>query len=285
MPGTGTPAQGGSSQRRDRRGGRPCPGSATFCASLSPFPCALGLYLLAESAAANKAGAQRAKAAPPKPAAIKPVDVADCYGCHSEIQEFHAKGKHAKVNCAHCHADTEKHAQDPSQKPVTKMAHAVCGGCHVDQYESFISVNLQSKAKVEKATFKSRSPLFDKLIMPHGFSKEHAGAAEPCLHGGGSVRGRPRLRRAVPVQGLDQDPGREGGREGHLGHPDGQGARVERAEDLLAPDRHRGESRLLQLQVAGSHPEVEVHGRPRSEARSGRARPTRWRWLARRTIR
>ena len=143
------------------------------------IPCALGLYLLAESAAANKAGAPRAKAAPPKPVAIKPVDVAGCYGCHSEIQEFHAKGKHAKVNCAHCHADTEKHAQDPSQKPVTKMAHAVCGGCHVDQYESFISVNLQSKAKVEKATFKSRSPLFDKLIMPHGFSKEHA---EPRSH-------------------------------------------------------------------------------------------------------
>ena len=149
-----------------------------LCLVLS-IPCALGLYLLAESAAANKAGAQRAKAAPPKPAAIKPVDVAGCYGCHSEIQEFHAKGKHAKVNCAHCHADTEKHAQDPSQKPVTKMAHAVCGGCHVDQYESFISVNLQSKAKVEKATFKSRSPLFDKLIMPHGFSKEHA---EPRSH-------------------------------------------------------------------------------------------------------
>jgi formate-dependent nitrite reductase cytochrome c552 subunit len=149
-----------------------------LCLALS-IPCALGLYLLAESAAANKAGAQRAKAAPPKPAAIKPVDVAGCYGCHSEIQEFHAKGKHAKVNCAHCHADTEKHVQDPSQKPVTKMAHAVCGGCHVDQYESFISVNLQSKAKVEKATFKSRSPLFDKLIMPHGFSKEHA---EPRSH-------------------------------------------------------------------------------------------------------
>ncbi len=149
-----------------------------LCLILS-LPVALGLYLLAESAAATKAGAPRAKAAPPKPAAIKPVDVAGCYGCHSEIQDFHAKGKHAKVNCAYCHADTEKHVQDPSQKPVTKMEHAVCGGCHADQYESFISVNLQSKAKVEKATFKSRSPLFDKLIMPHGFSKEHA---EPRSH-------------------------------------------------------------------------------------------------------
>lgn len=149
-----------------------------LCLVLS-IPCALGLYLWAESSAATKAGAQRAKAAPPKPAAIKPVDVAGCYGCHSEIQDFHAKGKHAKVNCAHCHADTAKHAEDPSQKPVTKMRPVVCGGCHVDQYESFVSVNLHSKAKVEKATFKSRSPLFDKLIMPHGFSKEHA---EPRSH-------------------------------------------------------------------------------------------------------
>ena len=142
-------------------------------------PCALGLYLLAESAATPKPGGQRAKAPATKPAAIKPVDVAGCYGCHSEIEEFHAKGKHAKVNCAHCHADTEKHAEDPSQKPVTKMEHVVCGGCHKEQYESFVSVNLQSKAKVEKATFKSRSPLFDKLIAPHGFSKEHG---EPRSH-------------------------------------------------------------------------------------------------------
>ncbi len=131
----------------------------------------LGLYALADQAVAAKAEPKQRAA--PKAAAAKPVDVQGCYGCHPEIQEFHAKGKHAKVNCATCHADTEKHVQDPGQKPVTRMEHAVCGGCHKDQYESLVSVSLHSKAKVEKATFKGRSPLFDKLIMPHAFGKEH----------------------------------------------------------------------------------------------------------------
>ena len=42
-----------------------------------------------------------------------------------------------------------------------------------------MSVNLKSKAKVEKATTTSRSPTFDKLMMPHGFTKEHD---EPRSH-------------------------------------------------------------------------------------------------------
>lgn len=102
-----------------------------------------------------------------------------CYGCHSEIQEFHAKGKHVKVSCGECHKDLDEHLKDPSQFPLTRTEHAVCGKCHKDQYDSFVAPNLKSKARVEKATFKSRSPLFDKLSMPHGFTKEHA---EPRSH-------------------------------------------------------------------------------------------------------
>jgi formate-dependent nitrite reductase cytochrome c552 subunit len=144
-----------------------------LCLTLS-LPFALGLYFLADYAVAAKA-----RGPAPKPPAIKPVDVKTCYGCHSEIEDFHAKGKHAKVNCANCHEGLDKHLQDPSAKPATRMEHAACGACHKEQYESFVAPNLQSKARVEKATFKSRSPLFDKLIMPHGFSKEHA---EPRSH-------------------------------------------------------------------------------------------------------
>src|SRR3990172_5456429 len=121
----------------------------------------------------TNAGAEKGKPAE------KDVKVDTCYGCHQEIKEFHAKGKHAKVNCAGCHEDLTKHQKDTSAKPVTKTDHATCGKCHKDQYESFIAVNLESKARVEKATFKSRSPLFDKLMMPHGFTKEHA---EPRSH-------------------------------------------------------------------------------------------------------
>lgn len=144
-----------------------------LCLVLS-LPFALGLYFMADRAVAAKA-----RGPAPRPAAVKPVDVKACYGCHTDIQEFHAKGKHAAVNCANCHDALDKHLQDPSVKPVTRMEHAVCGGCHKDQYESLVAVNLESKAKQEKATYRSRSPLFDKLIMPHGFSKEHN---EPRSH-------------------------------------------------------------------------------------------------------
>ncbi|MCX8069267.1 MAG: ammonia-forming cytochrome c nitrite reductase subunit c552 [Thermodesulfovibrionales bacterium] len=107
------------------------------------------------------------------------VKVDTCYACHSNIKDFHSKGKHAKVNCVTCHEGTDNHLKSPTNKPVTKMDHATCGSCHKEQYESFVSNNLHSKARVEKATFKSRSPLFDKLMMPHGFTKEHA---EPRSH-------------------------------------------------------------------------------------------------------
>ncbi|MGQ9857456.1 MAG: ammonia-forming cytochrome c nitrite reductase subunit c552 [Thermodesulfobacteriota bacterium] len=102
-----------------------------------------------------------------------------CYGCHSEIEEFHAKRKHVKVSCGECHKDLDEHLKDPSQFPLTRTEHGVCGKCHKDQYDSFVAPNLKSKARVEKATVKSRSPLFDKLSMPHGFTKEHA---EPRSH-------------------------------------------------------------------------------------------------------
>jgi uncharacterized CHY-type Zn-finger protein len=123
-----------------------------LCCVLS-IPLALGLYVLADLAVAAKAEGQKGKPAPQRAATtVKPVKVATCYDCHSEIQEFHAKGKHAKVNCASCHDGLDKHLLDPSAKPVTKMEHVVCGGCHKDQYESFVAVNLASKAKQEKAT-------------------------------------------------------------------------------------------------------------------------------------
>lgn len=107
------------------------------------------------------------------------VDKAKCFMCHAEIKDFHSKGKHSKVGCSACHDGLSEHLSSSATKPVTRMDHAVCGACHKDQYDSFVAFNVESKAKVEKATFKSRSPLFDKLIMPHGFSREHD---EPRSH-------------------------------------------------------------------------------------------------------
>ncbi len=109
---------------------------------------------------------------------VAPVQT--CYSCHSEIKDFHTRGKHKGLNCGLCHENLQAHMSDPAEKkPLTRLEHAVCGQCHKDQYESFVSVNLSSPAKIEKATSTSRSPLFDNLMRPHGFTREHA---EPRSH-------------------------------------------------------------------------------------------------------
>ncbi|MFN3504812.1 MAG: ammonia-forming cytochrome c nitrite reductase subunit c552 [Caldimicrobium sp.] len=120
-----------------------------------------------------------AKKAMPGPVSEK-ADVQTCYSCHSEIKDFHLKGKHKNVNCGVCHGNLRNHVGNPmDNKPTVKMEHAVCGQCHKDQYESYVGVNLASPPKIEKATSTSRSPLFDNLMRPHGFTREHA---EPRSH-------------------------------------------------------------------------------------------------------
>ena len=118
----------------------------------------------------------------PTPTASKspPTDAATCYACHKDIKEFHANSKHAGVNCAQCHTKPEEHlAKDGKAAIGTRTDHAACGSCHQAQYDSFLAINYESKARVEKGTYKGRSPLFDKLMAPHGFTKEHA---EPRSH-------------------------------------------------------------------------------------------------------
>ncbi|MDP1652260.1 MAG: ammonia-forming cytochrome c nitrite reductase subunit c552 [Rhodocyclaceae bacterium] len=116
---------------------------------------------------------------------IKMVDVANCYSCHKDIKEFHVSSKHASVNCAYCHTDADKHlAKDGKADGFnasigTRTDHAACATCHQEQFNSFATVNYDSPAKVEKATARGVSPLFDKLMAPHGFTREHN---EPRSH-------------------------------------------------------------------------------------------------------
>lgn len=114
---------------------------------------------------------------------LKPLNELKCFSCHGEIEDFHITGKHATVNCVHCH-DAEEHLatsqeKDIGTRPTTRVDHAACGTCHAEQYNSFVKVNLDSPAREEKATWGSRSPQFDTLVAPHGFTKEHA---EPRSH-------------------------------------------------------------------------------------------------------
>ncbi len=115
-------------------------------------------------------------AAPAKPGS---VDARRCFDCHGEVESLHAGGKHGGLDCTTCHADLAGHLEDPSSKPATDLTLTNCARCHQDQYDSFMHVNFESKARVEKSTTTSRSPTFDKLMMPHGFTKEHA---EPRSH-------------------------------------------------------------------------------------------------------
>lgn len=102
---------------------------------------------------------------------IKP----QCIGCHRLQVDWIDMNEHAGVDCSACHVVTEQHLVNPTRiTPETKFDPAVCGDCHKDQYDSLMTVDLKSLAKQEKATPTGRAPPFDKLLMPHGFTKEHA---------------------------------------------------------------------------------------------------------------
>ncbi|MBM4169330.1 MAG: ammonia-forming cytochrome c nitrite reductase subunit c552 [Ignavibacteria bacterium] len=109
----------------------------------------------------------------------KAVDPKTCFTCHEEVQSLHTGSKHQRLNCVTCHSNLDLHQEDPSTKPITNLEIKTCGNCHKEQYDSFFHVNLESRARVEKATTTSRSPTFDKLMMPHAFTKEHG---EPRSH-------------------------------------------------------------------------------------------------------
>ncbi len=113
-----------------------------------------------------------------KPAASPKVE-GECYSCHGEIKSLKAETKHRSLSCVVCHDKLTEHLQNPERHPETKLDPSVCGKCHSFQYETLMSTNLKSKAKVEKATTLSRSPMSDLLLMPHGFTKEHD---EPRSH-------------------------------------------------------------------------------------------------------
>src|SRR4030042_5927937 len=108
-----------------------------------------------------------------------PPGDATCYTCHDGIKMLKAGHKHASLSCSRCHRKLSEHFADPGKMPETDLELSLCGDCHRSQYEALLSVNLKSKAKVEKATTMSRSPTFDKLMAPHGFTKEHD---EPRSH-------------------------------------------------------------------------------------------------------
>jgi len=114
------------------------------------------------------------------------VDVNNCYSCHKDIKEFHMGSKHSDVNCAYCHTGSDEHLKlegkpkAPAQASIgTRVDHHACGTCHQEQLNTFATMKYESHAKVEKADPRYVSPMFDKLMQPHGFTREHN---EPRSH-------------------------------------------------------------------------------------------------------
>ena len=109
--------------------------------------------------------------------AEKNVAVDTCYGCHDQIKQLHTLGKHAKINCASCHSGLAKHLENPGPdtRPVTDVSWEACGSCHQEQYDSFMQEAYHRPARDEKSQLTNRAPnpFWDKLMMGHGFTKEH----------------------------------------------------------------------------------------------------------------
>jgi formate-dependent nitrite reductase cytochrome c552 subunit len=137
-----------------------------------------GLLMMASAGWAQQAAAP-AKAAP-KAVAAKPVnfDASGCFGCHAPVKAFYDEGKHKGVACTTCHSGLDKHSSDVKARPVTNMDPAVCGACHKLQFDSQFTTNYDKPGRKEKslATGPSPNPSWEKLMTPHGFTREHAEA-------------------------------------------------------------------------------------------------------------
>lgn len=118
-------------------------------------------------------------AAPAK--AKPPYDAKDCYECHEAIEEFHKSGAHKTVGCDDCHDGLGPHRRAGRGRPTTRLDSARCGDCHENQYRSQYTMNPNKTAGKEKRLVggPSPDPAFDKLMMPHGFTREHN---EPRSH-------------------------------------------------------------------------------------------------------
>ena len=131
---------------------------------------ASAMLLLAMVAAPTLAAEAKAK-----PAKQPAFDASACYGCHALIKEFHTGGKHKNVGCNNCHEGIDKHLGDSKARPSTRMEPAACGACHQKQFETAYTMNWGKTARNEKsnAAGPSPNPAWDKLMMGHGFTREH----------------------------------------------------------------------------------------------------------------
>ena len=99
---------------------------------------AAALFAFGVQAAVDIPRPQMPPAGGAKAPPVQPVDAKKCYSCHEDVEDFHTKGRHATVNCAHCHDNAAEHqklakAKDWGVRPNTIKDHRACATCHSDQ--------------------------------------------------------------------------------------------------------------------------------------------------------
>lgn len=106
------------------------------------------------------------------------VDAKKCFECHTTVEKLHTRGVHKDVNCVYCHDVKKEHMEDPqaSNRPAVHMEWEACGKCHAEEFQSFMQLDQSKPARFEKSntTGRSPNPAWEKLMSPHGFTKEHA---------------------------------------------------------------------------------------------------------------
>ncbi len=139
--------------------------------------------VLAQSGAGTRANLLTSSAPAASAQALQAAasEATACLKCHEPIQEYHSKGRHSTLACSSCHGKLDAHTANKTTRPTTVTDPATCGGCHKPQFETLYKMNWEKTARKEKslATGPSPNPAFDKLMMPHGFTKEHN---EPRSH-------------------------------------------------------------------------------------------------------
>lgn len=106
------------------------------------------------------------------------VDTKQCFECHDTVKTLHTRGMHKNVNCGYCHEVKKEHISAPAaaNRPSVNMNWQACGQCHSVEMDSFMQLGQHRPARMEKSNANGRSPnpAWDKLMSPHGFTKEHA---------------------------------------------------------------------------------------------------------------
>lgn len=103
------------------------------------------------------------------------AESAACLKCHEPVKTFRDDGKHQSVGCGACHGNLAAHNANEKTRPTTTTNPSACGTCHKPQFDTLYTMNWNKTARNEKSqlTGFSPNPAWDKLMMPHGFTREH----------------------------------------------------------------------------------------------------------------